>query len=343
MNVLLCSVPFSPSVGGIESVAALLAEGLPALGHRVVLLTRTPAAQPDRLPYRVVRQPGARALLQWLRWCDVVLHNNLSLRWAWPLPLLRRPWLVAHHTWIPREGTGSVAGRAKHAVLRHAHNVAASSALADGLALPCAVIPNPYADDCFRRIPEVGRSRDLVFVGRLVSDKGVSVLLEALSLLRERGLRPGLTLVGSGPEEPALRRQAERLGLQPQVTFAGRLERDALALVLNAHRLLVVPSTWQEPFGLVVLEAMACGCVPVVARSGGLPEAVGEAGVVVPRGNPAALADAMAGLLADEPALDRLRGRAAGQLARHRRDSVARQYDAAIVEACRAHAARRPA
>lgn len=294
MKILMCSVPFRPSVGGIETVSALLADQFQRQGHTVTVVTQTASAVASSEPYAVLRRPSSRQLLQAVRDCDVVLHNQISLRLAWPLLLVRRPWVVAHHTWLPRSGRGKWAGFVKRACLRWALNVAVSDAVAADLAQPAQTIPNPYDRELFTCMPGVQRSRELVCAGRLVSDKGVPVLLQALVLLRQRGKTPQLSIIGSGPEEAALRQQVQVLGLQAQVRFAGSLVGQQLVRALNAHRVVVVPSVWEEPFGLVALEAQACGCLPVVAASGGLPQAAGPAGVVFAKGDPAALADCLA-------------------------------------------------
>ena len=96
---------------------------------------------------------------------------------------------------------------------------------------------------------------------------------------------------------------------------------------------MVVPSVWEEPFGIVALEGLACGCVPVVTRSGGLPDAVGACGVVVPKNDAPGLADELGRLVADEPARRRLLAHAPEHLARHTRDRVARRYLEVIEQA----------
>ncbi|MBX9793588.1 MAG: glycosyltransferase family 4 protein [Burkholderiaceae bacterium] len=331
MNILFCSVPFRPSVGGIETVSALLAERFQSLGHRVILVTQTPSLDRDADAYAVVRRPSLRQLYRLVRWADVVFHNNISLRLAWPQMLLRRPWVVAHHTWIPTRG---VAARIKRLVIRRASNIAVSRAVAASLPVRCAVVPNPYADDLFKRAPAARRSRDLVFVGRLVSDKGVDVLIAALAQLASRGRRVGLTVVGDGPEMASLRRQATDLGVSEQIDFCGRRVGGELVSLLNEHQVLVVPSVWEEPFGVVALEAMACGCIPLVSRSGGLPDAIGGGGVVVPLGDIDALAEAIDGLLGNSTQMERLRSAAPAHLERHTRDRVARDFLHVISDAC---------
>ena len=331
MRILFCSHVFAPSVGGIETVSRMLAEEFVRQGHEVTLVTHTVGGTDQGQGYRICRRP---TLIQWvalLRGCDVVFHNNISLRAAWPLLLLRRPWVVAHHVWIPRNG---LAGRLKRWLLRRARCIAASQPLADHLDTASTVIPNPYDDAQFRSMPQVPRQGDLVFVGRLVSDKGVHVLLDALGLLAGRGSKPGLTIVGEGPEDAALRAQTQALGIAAQVCFLGLQRGDDLVRTLNGHRILVVPSVWREPFGLVALEGLACGCIPVVASGGGLPEAAGPGGVTFHRGESLSLADVLQGLL-DTPreASVMQQEQATMHLLSHRLDTVAARYLAVLASA----------
>src|SRR5215831_14016672 len=144
MRIALCSVPFRPLVGGIETVSAILAEQFSAAGHDVVVITRTAAATPDRESFEIVRRPAPAALVRTLRSADVIVHSNVSLRFAWPQAVVRRPWVIAHHVWTPRTGA---AGRLKHLSFRAAMNVAVSRAIAESLSVPAEIVPNPYAND----------------------------------------------------------------------------------------------------------------------------------------------------------------------------------------------------
>ena len=90
MNILLCSVPFRPSVGGIETVSAILFEQLRRAGHRVTLVTQTAAQRgagqgTDDEERDIVRQPSGLRLFELVRSADVVFHNNISLRLAWQI------------------------------------------------------------------------------------------------------------------------------------------------------------------------------------------------------------------------------------------------------------------
>lgn len=328
MKILLGSHHFFPSAGGIETVSNLLAREFVALGHDVRVLTQTPGN--GDFPFPVVRRPAALELLREVRWCDVFLQSNISLRTVWPLLFVRRPLFIAHHVWITdRNGKTGWPERLKRFVLRFATSFAISDAIAESLPVPSIGVGDPYDDKIFKDLG-AARTRELIFVGRLVSDKGAALLLEALKWVTAK---PRLTVIGDGPERAALEKQASQL--QSQVEFAGPQQGEQLADSLRQHQILVVPSLWQEPFGIVALEGIACGCVVIGSAGGGLPEAIGPCGVTFPNGDARALGDAITRLLADPAERERLRQNAAVHLARFTPGHVAALYLEAMTKALR--------
>lgn len=149
----------------------------------------------------------------------------------------------------------------------------------------------------FRR--EIGTAEEPLvgFIGRLVMQKGVDILLRAFAIVERRHAKARLVLAGDGPQRVALERLARSLGLR-RVSFLGW--RADTANILADVDLLAMPSRW-EGFGLVALEAMAFGKPVVAARVSALPEIVvpEETGLLVPPGDPEALADAILAILAD--------------------------------------------
>jgi glycogen synthase len=323
MRILFSSHVFAPGVGGIETVSVMLAGEFARRGHEVRLITQTSGHSDAIAGVTVYRRPSSWRVLKLLGWSEVFFHNNISLARAWPLLLVPRPWVVAHHVWIPHTG---VAARLKRWSLRRATCIAVSRAIADDFATPSVVIPNPYNDRLFRELPALIRERDLVFVGRLVSDKGADLLVEALALLSSRALLPTLTVIGTGPEESALRAQVQGKGLGASIQFAGACRGEELVGQLNRHRILVVPSRWQEPFGLVALEGIACGCVVVGSSGGGLGEAMGSCGISFESGNAADLASRLELLLLEAPRIHQLRHAAESHLRQHLLATVAALY-----------------
>ena len=324
MKILLGSHHFAPSIGGIETASELLAREFVKLGHDVHVITRTPGGAD--FPFAVIRNPGVHELLWQVSWCDVFLQNNISLRTVWPLLFVRRPLFVVHQTWIGREAGSFPYSWLKRFVLRFASSIAISKAVADDLPTDAVIIPNPYDDEIFRRFEGTDRARDLVYVGRLVSDKGVDLLIDALSILREAGTGTRLTVVGDGADRSKLKKQVADLGLQSSVEFVGSVNSLQLAEILNHHRILVVPSRWPEPFGIVGLEGIACGCAVVGSYQGGLPEAIGPCGVTFPNNDARALARALARLIDNPGEREALRGNASSHLARFTRRRVAEAY-----------------
>lgn len=152
--------------------------------------------------------------------------------------------------------------------------------------------------------------------GRLVRDKGFDLALRALHRVREQVPNARLMLVGGGPARPELEELAAELGLSVAVDFVGAVAPDCVPGLLNRASIVVVPSRWNEPFGLVALEAALMERPVVAARVGGLPEVVedGTTGLVVGAEDSAALADAMISLLTDRKMSDEM-GRAARQRA----------------------------
>lgn len=327
MKILFSSYSFCPNVGGIESVSAILAEKFAEAGHEVELMTETPGKEITDVNYRITRRPSLWKLLRRVSWCDVLFQNNISLRSLIPALLMRKRVIVVHQTWL-RGVTGDISwnNRIKRALLPRITNVAISQAIRDHIKVPVRVIGNPYDDRIFRLLPAAVRDKTFVFLGRLVSDKGADLLLRAMKILHDDGLQPDLTIIGSGPEEQILRQQARKLGLDRQVTLAGQKSGHELAELLNRHRILVVPSRWPEPFGIVALEGIACGCVVVGSRDGGLKEAIGPCGLTFENGNERALSECLKKILIGSENADRFHREAPAHLDRFRMQPVAAAY-----------------
>jgi glycogen synthase len=327
LKILFSSYLFHPSVGGIESVSKILAEKFTAAGNEVHVITQSSGDPPPDVNYPITRRPSLTRLFCLLRWCDLFFQNNISLRSLIPALLLRKPTLVVHQTWL-QDTRGEITwnNRIKRALLSRVTNVAISKAVADEISGHSFVIGNPYNDTVFRHMPGVARDKALVFVGRLVSDKGCDLLLRAIRLLRDENVFPELTVVGRGPEEENLRRLTADLGLDRQPTFAGQKSGAELSAILNRHQILVVPSRWAEPFGVVALEGIACGCVVVGSEKGGLKEAIGPCGITFENEDVGALTEQLKRVLNDSNLQNNLRQQAPDHLAKFQSDAVAAAY-----------------
>lgn len=167
------------------------------------------------------------------------------------------------------------------------------------------VVPNgipeaafaPADGAAFRREHALGDGPLVLFLARLAHDKGLADLVRAFPLLLEHV--PDATLAVCGGDAgagPAARRLAKRLGVAERVRFLGRVPDPRAAY--SACDVFVLPSHY-EAFGIVLLEAMAQGRPVVATTAGGMPEVVGEAGIVVPPRSPRDLALAVGSVLSD--------------------------------------------
>ena len=102
LKVLILSHRFYPDIGGIETNTEILASGFCNLGADVHLITWTKSADDKKFPFKVIRNPGIRPLLNEHRWADVILENNPSLRLSWPNLFIHKPLVIALNTWVTR-------------------------------------------------------------------------------------------------------------------------------------------------------------------------------------------------------------------------------------------------
>jgi glycogen(starch) synthase len=331
MNILLCSYWFAPNFGGVETVSKILAEEWTSRGHTVTVVTETAASDvPDeaqsRCGYIVVRKPGRAELQRLGRASDVIFQNLISLQTLLPLLLTGKPAVVAHQSWMrTTDGGRGWQNVLKMLAVRFVINCSISQAIADDIPVRSTIIPNPFEALEFLPFHDDPKIEDIVFVGRLVSDKGVNLLLDAVGELRKRSLTPTVSIIGGGPELLALQDQAKTLGIDGQVSFLGPMH-EGRGRVLARHRIHVVPSRWKEPFGVVALEGIASGCAMIVSEGGGLPYAMGPCGLTFPNNDTTALAAQLERLLTDSGLRDTLTAPGLAHLEHFRPERVAAQY-----------------
>jgi glycosyltransferase involved in cell wall biosynthesis len=166
----------------------------------------------------------------------------------------------------------------------------------------------------------------LVAVGRLDPIKGFDVLVEALALLAARGMRFRCRIIGEGPERGALAARIQRHGLADRVELCGAQAQEVVQAALHGAALFVLPCVVaadgnRDGIPVAMMEAMAAGAPVVSTRVSGIPELVGEGeGVLVAPNDASALAEALAGLLADPARRE--------QIALAARRKVEREFDA---------------
>jgi glycosyltransferase involved in cell wall biosynthesis len=221
----------------------------------------------------------------------------------------------------------------KHASL----NIAITDHVARRIALPrTQTILYGIRDPGSLRLPQNGNAVEIGYVGRLVPEKGLLVLLKAARRLQNDGFAYRLTFVGGGPLEKQLEDESRELGIAPHVTFAGELGGADLERAVRPLQIVVMPSMWEETAGLAAIEQMMRGGVVVASDIGGLSEVVGDAGLKFVPGDSDALYARLREVL-ESPSLavsigDSARARAARLFGR---DKMIRAHVSAYLEAMR--------
>lgn len=160
----------------------------------------------------------------------------------------------------------------------------------------------------------------VLFVGRLVEEKGLTDLLEAFSLLHDKHQNITLVVIGEGQDRPLFEKQARDLGLTEKVRFTGWLNSDQLPAYLAEADIFVAPSRtspegWVEAQGLTIIEAMMAGLPVIATQTGGIVDSVEHniSGILIPERSPPKLAEALNHLLINPKLAESL-----GQKARHK-------------------------
>ena len=329
MKVLQVSKLYSPVIGGVENHLYLLANGLKNRVETKVLVAntklKTEIEREKNLEIirvaslgRLFSLPLAFSLPLWFKRmnCDII-HFHLPFPLAVISYLLMRPKgkvVVTYHSDIIRQRLAKILYRPflmkflKRAdcIIAASPNLRDNSPVLKRFKDKCKVIPYGIDPEEFRLAPEIAKRAQeikkkhkgplLLFVGRLVSYKGLRYLIEAMKEIEAQ-----LLIIGEGPLENRLKRLAKRLGIGNKIIWIEEVNREDLVAHYHACHLLVLPSiSNNEAFGIVQLEAFACG-KPAVSTN--LPTGVPfvnlhqKTGLIVPSRDSRALARAINRLL----------------------------------------------
>jgi len=317
-------------------------------GHKVKVITASSSSpsEPQITPYAILRRPNLALLLNEIRLADRIIESNPCLSYSWPIHLAallglrsvpNRHLLVIHTPIATPDGKIRPRDKIKRMVAHRSNSYAVSEYLSRELDLDGRVLWNPYDPSLFNNEGDSReRTSDLLFVGRLTRAKGCEIAIRALALIHTSVIssrsKPHLTVVGTGEQEPFLRALCTQLNLEDKVTFLGKRSGKEVGDLMRMHRAILMPSLScpAEAFGIVAIEALACGCLPIVSCSGGLPEAVNGCGIIVPEDSPKELARAIALILDDYQSRANLLAHTSAKLSKHTPDQVFGQYDFAF-------------
>lgn len=328
-----------PDVGGISIHADGLSRVQADMGHEVIVFTTRQLGMPRhevRGGYEIYRFPELAHPLENpltvsmvpalftanLRRFDIV-HAHSHLFFSTNLAGLRRkisstPLVVTNHGFRVERGRGMdllqdiYLATVGAYTLRSADKVI--SLTSDEARRVCSmkvdpaksiVIPNGVDVDLFHPTGHWESEYTILWAGRIVEEKGLKYLLDAVRLISKGVPAVRLLLVGSGPLRDRLKSYAQQLGISKNVVFRAFVDQATLACLMNESVLFALPSL-SEGLSNVVLEAMACAKPVVVTDGIGLNSAIGDAAVFVPARDPQSLAEAILRLFSDEGLRTRL-------------------------------------
>lgn len=278
MNILVFTTAFYPSVGGLENQTFNILDEFVKVGHDIKVITFQSPHVADQVEeskqkrFEIYYNPSIQKVFLLFFWCNVFYMPNFSLKGIGFI--LFRPfkkWIISHNDFY-LSNKSNIKVRLKLLLIKLASkNVAVSNCVARYIGTSSEVIYNCYDNDIFKIYEDEERKYQFVFLGRLVSQKGCSMLIEACKKLE---FDFTLNIVGDGPERTTLEELVKNYQLDKKVHFLGILEGEVLARTLNRHHCMIIPSLGEEGFGIVALEGMACGCKIIAADAGGLSEAV---------------------------------------------------------------------
>jgi glycogen(starch) synthase len=197
------------------------------------------------------------------------------------------------------------------------------------------VIPNALPSPAVAPAPLPATFR-LLGLGRLVREKGFDLAIRAFAEVAQRFPESTLTLAGEGKDAETLRQLAAKTGLGSRIHFTGWVDPENVPALINQHSAVIMPSRWQEPFGLVALQAAQMGRAIIASDSGALPEIVvdGVTGALVPNENLPAYVQALRNFIETPTLVERL-----GQQARRHVETAfpfeafIAKYEAAYLDA----------
>jgi glycosyltransferase involved in cell wall biosynthesis len=191
--------------------------------------------------------------------------------------------------WLSRKAAVNLA-ISHHVMVRH--SLPRSSVVYYG-------IDDPMEEGSVFSPPEASAKLCFAYVGRLVPEKGIPVLLQAAVMLRNEAHEFEVRLIGDGPLRAELEALIQQKGLASCVRITGYLTGAPLVEALRDVRVVVMPSVWEETAGLAAIEQMMRGRLVITSKIGGLAEVVDEAGLTFPAGDAQALAECMQRVLQD--------------------------------------------
>lgn len=286
MKIVFTSNLYYPILGGSVHFLHRIASHMVTQGHDVTILTRTESAQEDADndgsstdrnahagTIKVIRKPGFLDCVKVIRYADKVISIEMSIKWLIVTLLAARTPIITHHTHYKVDNHPPDLVRITQRLLGLLlPSYACSTMIAMEWGKHVKFLPNPL-DRMMLNKHYPKRDINFLFAGRFTHEKGVDLFLDAMNRLSQinKGFR--FAIAGSGPLLGALEEKIDEYMLHDNLAYMGECTTTELVDIYNRSETVVIPSIWIEPFGLVAIEALRCGCQLICSDQPGLREA----------------------------------------------------------------------
>lgn len=332
MKILVYSHFFYPSIGGVETASCCLATHLTKQGQDVTVVTRIKDInKSNNYNFKIIRNPNFKSLLKLIKESDIIHMQgynififllskffNTKIIWdhhgydticlkveAWNgsecnyrfvqcLKCLKVDYSIVKVTYLLI--LYYIKQFSKNKVTYH---ISHRNYVENRLKLKNNImIPNCLNLNC-RDYSEKSQF-DILFVGRLVKEKGCDTLIKAAAICKSNGLDLSIVICGDGHFRTEIENLIEIYKLESIVNLMGFVDKKSLTKLFSESKIVVVPSLWPETFGLVALEAMMYKKPVIASDYGGLSETVNNSGLLFEPGNEHDLADKITELMNNE-------------------------------------------
>ena len=305
-NIWIIVQSYPPAIGGIETFTKMLAEGLADRNYQIHVLVTGRNIElggllntvPTNL--KIVRPGNPFHLFICFLKCDLIVFSNFSLSYFPLVWLSRTRSLVIHHVSpFCHDRALNWREKVKQLVFTKTINIFVSENLKVLSGLNGDVIHNgtPFLIDAAKNSDR--RTYEFLFLGRLIPEKGVRTAILAFSKIAPLQNGYVFNIVGEGESRRELEQLTRHLNLEANIRFLGSMDEYEIRELLKRHKFLLFPSEWREPFGLVAIEALTQGCIPIVADSGGILEACKNFAIPFKAGDTSKLAEILESSLAN--------------------------------------------
>lgn len=332
MKILIYSHFFDPSIGGVETASYYLANNLRKQGQDITLVTRTKGVNKSKnYNFRCIRNPNFKSLLKLIKESDIVHMQGYNVFIFLISKLFNKKLIWDHHgydticlkieAWNGEECNYKfiqclkclkvdyslfkiilllmmyyIKNFSKNKVSFH---ISHSNYLKSRLNIENnIVIPNCLNLNCHAYSGKI--QFDIIFVGRLVKEKGCATLIKAVAICKSNGLNLSVLICGDGNFRTEIENLVEIHQLKSNVKFMGFVDKTLLPHLYSISKIVVIPSLGPETFGMVAIEAMMYKKPVIASDYGSLAEIVIDSGFLFEPGNEIELAEKIQELIHDD-------------------------------------------